>query len=136
VLEQVAQAGSTEEAVAKSVVRWAGQARVQVRGGRGIYDRSLTMYADSGRGKGVLCLYAAQNGNHPMLELRLEQWRSMPPYDSDSGIARLAADLFALGLPRLEGENLRTAIRPSVPLSELAGGRLGGVLSLADKILA
>jgi hypothetical protein len=63
VLEQVARAGADAEAVARSVVGWAvGHSNVGVKGGRCTVDRSLTMYADSGRGKGVLCLYAAENG--------------------------------------------------------------------------
>ena len=71
VLEQVAWAGEDAKAVAKALMGWAaGHAGIRTKGGRGLTDRALTMYSDSGQGKGVLSLYAAGNGGGPMLELR------------------------------------------------------------------
>jgi hypothetical protein len=78
VLEQVACAGRDAETIARAVVGWANSHHpcIQIKGGRGKNDRAFTMYADSGRGKGVLSLYAAENGGGPMLEFLL-RW-SLP----------------------------------------------------------
>ena len=134
VLEQVAYAGSDVEAIAKAVVGWANShSCIQIRGGRGRTDRAFTMYADSGRGKGVLSLYAAENGGGPMLELRIEQICSMPPYDSDEAHAQLTVDLRALGIPRLDAEEILTVPRPNIPLDQLTGGRLERLLTLVDR---
>jgi hypothetical protein len=120
VLEQVAYAGGDAEAIAKAMVGWANShSCIQNRGGRGRTGRAFTMYADSGRGKGVLSLYAAENGGGPMLELRIEQICSMPPSDSDEAQAQLTVDLRALGIPRLDAEEILTAIRPNIPLDQL-----------------
>ena len=136
VLEQVAYAGGDAEAIAKAVIGWANShSCIQIRGGRGRADRALTMYADSGRGKGVLSLYAAENGGGPMLELRIEQICSMPPYDSGEAHTQLTADLRALGIPRLDAEEIRSAIRPNIPLDQLTGGRLERLLSLLDRCI-
>src|SRR5215471_2405666 len=125
VMEQVACAGGDAEAVARALIGWANSySCIRIKGGRGRIDRSLTMYADSGRGKGVLSLYAEENGGGPMLELRIEQICSMPPYDSDEAHVQLTADLRALGIPRLDAEEILTATRPNVPLDQLTGGRL------------
>jgi hypothetical protein len=52
VVEQVAWAGEDAKAVARALIRWAaGHAGIAIRGGRGLTDRAVTMYADSGRGK-------------------------------------------------------------------------------------
>jgi hypothetical protein len=100
VLAQVAWAGEDGKAVARALVGWAaGHAGIGIKGGRGLTDRALTMYADSGRGKGVLSLYAAENGGGPMLELRMEQICSMPPYDHDEARTQLIDDFRALGIP-------------------------------------
>jgi hypothetical protein len=134
VLEQVGRAGGPAEAVARAVVDWAvGHPNLGLRGGRGTIDRSLTMYADSGRGKGVLCLYAAENGGGPMLEVRIESMCSMPPYDDAR--AQLMTDLCALGIPRLDSEDILTAVRPSVPLDQLSGGRLERLLTLVERFI-
>jgi hypothetical protein len=136
VLEQVASAGGDAEAVAKAVVGWANSHPfVRIKGGRGRFDRALTMYADSGRGKGVLSLYAAENGGGPMLELRIEQICSMPPYDSDEAHVQLTADLRGLGIPRLDHEEILTAPRPNIPLDQLTGGRLESLLTLVDRCI-
>jgi hypothetical protein len=63
----------------------------------------------------VLSLYAAENGGGPMLELRVERICSMPPYDSDEARVRLAADVRALNIPRLDAEEILTATRPNIP---------------------
>ena len=53
VLAQVAWAGEDAKAVARALVGWAaGHAGIGIKGGRGLTDRALTMYADSGRVSG------------------------------------------------------------------------------------
>ena len=136
VLEQVACAGGDAEAVARAVVGWANShPRIRIKGGKGRFDRALTMYADPGRGKGVLSLYAAENGGGPMLELRIEQICSMPPYDSDEARVQLTADLRALDIPRLDHEEILAAPRPNIPLDQLTGGRLECLLILVDRCI-
>jgi hypothetical protein len=136
VLEQVACAGEDAETVARALVGWAdSHPCIRIKGGRGWFDRALTMYADSGRGKGVLSLYAAENGGGPMLELRIEQIFSMPPYDSDEARVQLTADLRALGVPRLDHGEILTATRPNIPLDQLTGGRLECLLTLVDRCI-
>jgi hypothetical protein len=132
VLEQVACAGGEAEAVAKVLIVWANSHSIGIKGGRGKKDRALTMHADSGRGKGVLSLFAAENGGGPMLELRLKQICSMPPYDSDEAHVKLTADLRALDIPRLNDEEILTAVRPNIPLDQLTDGRLERLLTLVD----
>jgi hypothetical protein len=46
-----------------------------------------------------------------MLELRIEQTCSMPPYDHDEARIQLMDDFRALGIPRLDAEDIPTAIR-------------------------
>lgn len=136
VLEQVACAGRDAETIARAVVGWASSHPcIQIKGGRGKTDRAFTMHADSGRGKGVLSLYAAENGGGPMLELRIEQICSMPPYDSNEAHVQLKADLQALGIPRLDVEEILTATRPNIPLDQLTGGRLERLLTLVDRCI-
>ena len=137
VLAQVAWAGEDAKAVARALVAWAaGHAGVGIKGGRGLADRALTIYADSGGGKGVLSLYAAENGGGPMLELRMEQICSMPPYDHDEARTQLIGDFRALGIPRLDAEDIPTAVRPNIPLDQLTSGRLERLLALVDRCLA
>ena len=134
VLEQVAWAGEDAEAVARTLIGWAaGHAGIRIRGGRGLTDRAFTMYADSGRGKGVLSLYAAENGGGPMLELRMEQI-SRPLHDHEAR-TQLMDDFRALGIPRLDAEDIATATRPNIPLDQLASGRLERLLTLVDRCL-
>ena len=130
VLEQVAYAGRDAETIGRAVVGWANShSCIQIKGGRGKTDRAFTMYAGSGRGKGVLSLYAAENDGGPMLELRIEQICSMPPYDSNEAHVQLEADLRALGIPRLDVEGILTAARPNIALDQLTGGRLERLLT-------
>ena len=56
-----------------------------------------------------------------------------PPYDRSSARVQLTADLQALGIPRLNEANALTGERPNIPLSELAGERITGLLSLVDR---
>jgi hypothetical protein len=136
VLEQVACEGGDAEAVARALVGWANShSCIRIKGGRGRIDRSLTLYADSSRGKGVLSLYAAENGGGPMLELRIEQICSMPPYDSEEAHVELTAYLCALGIPRLDDEDILTATRPNIPLKQLTGGRLECLLTLVERCI-
>jgi hypothetical protein len=136
VLEQVARAGGDAGAMARALIGWAdSHSCIQVKGGRGKTDKALTMYAGSGRGKGVLSLYAAENGGGPMLELRIAQICTMPPYDSDEAHVRLKAELRALGIPRLDSEKILTATRPNIPLDQLTGGRLERLLRLIDRCI-
>jgi len=83
VLEAPKDAGELAQ-TAKAVLRWADGHRpfIRVLGGRGWSDRSLTMYAGSGRRKGVLTLYAAENGGGPQLEIQLNYMSSMSPRTS------------------------------------------------------
>ena len=137
VLEQVALAGEDAEAIARAVVDWADDhIGIGIKGGRGLTDRAFTMYTDSGRGKGVLSLYGAENDGGPMLELRIKQICSMPPYDHDEARIQLMDDLRALNIPRLDAEDLSTAIRPNVPLDQLTNGRLERLLTLVNRCLA
>ena len=137
VLEQVAWAGEDAEAVARALVGWAvGHEGIRIRGGRGLTDRAFTVYADSGRGKGVLSLYAAENGGGPMLELRMEQICSMLPYDHDEARTQLIDDFRVLGIPRLDAEDIPTAVRPNIPLEQLTNGRLDRLLALVDRCFA
>lgn len=137
VLAQVAWSGEGAEAIARTVVGWAGgHAGIEIKGGRGLADRALTMYLRSGRGKGLLSLYAAENGGGPMLEVRMEQICSMPPYDDDEARIQLIDDFRALDIPRLDAEDIPTAIRPNIPLDQLTSGRLERLLALVDKCLA
>ena len=137
VLAQVAWAGQDAEAIARTVVGWAvGHSGIGIKGGRGLADRALTMYVGSGRGKGVLSLFAAENGGGPMLELRMEQICSVPPYDNDEARILLIDDFRALGIPRLDAEDIPSAIRPNIPLDQLTSGRLERLLALVDRCLA
>ena len=85
------------------------------------------------RGKGVLSLYAAENGGGPMLELRMEQI-SRPLHDHEAR-PQLMDDFRALGIPRLDAEDIATATRPNIPLDQLASGRLERLLTLVDRCL-
>jgi hypothetical protein len=137
VLEKVAGAGGDAEAVARALIGWANSHYpcIRIKGGKGDKDPSLTMYADSAQGKGVLSLFAAENGGGPMLELRILQIRSMSPYDSDEAHVQLTADLRALGIPRLDYEKILAADRPNIHLNQLTGGRLERLLTLVDRCI-
>lgn len=45
-------------------------------------------------------------------------------------------DFRALGIPRLDAEDIPTAIRPNIPLDQLTSGRLERLLTLVDQCLA
>lgn len=81
----------------------------------------------------MLSLYAALNGGNPALEVRIQQMCRTPPYDGGDGRARLAANLRALGIPRLQAPDVLSEVRPSVPLAELTGERLKPLLSVVDR---
>ena len=56
-----------------------------------------------------------------------------PPYDHQQARDRLTADLHALGIPRLDREDVLHNKRPEIPLAELTHGRLERLLSLIDR---
>ncbi len=56
-----------------------------------------------------------------------------PPYDRSRASDRLTAALQALGTPRLQEANALTSERLSIPLNELADGRITGLLSVIDR---
>jgi hypothetical protein len=136
VLEQVMLAGEEAGTLVSALLDWAADHHLGIKGGRGLIDRSVTLYADSGRGKGLLSLYAAENGGGPMLELRIERMCRMPPYDRDEARDQLTADLRALGIGRLDAQNILTAVRPNIPLGQLTTERLERLLALVDRCLA
>jgi hypothetical protein len=70
-----------------------------------------------------------------MLELRIEQICSMPPYDHHEARIQLMDDFHALGIPRLDAEDIPTAVRPNVPLNQLTSGRLERLLALVELCL-
>ena len=119
---------------AKAVLEWADGHRpfIRVLGGRGWSDRSLIMYAGSGRPRGVLTLYAAENGGGPKLEIQIDFMSIMSPRDFHQARADLIAKLRALGIPRLQADDVLTMQRPNVPLSQLAGDCLESLLSVID----
>jgi hypothetical protein len=45
----------------------------------------------------------------------------------------LTSQLQALGIPRLQETNALTSERPNIPLSELTGARITGLLSVVDQ---
>ena len=59
---------------------------------------------------------------------------AMPPYDRGPARERLAEELQALGIPRLREANALTSERPNIPLSELTGDRVTGLLSVVDQL--
>ena len=59
----------------------------------------------------------------------------MPPYDYEARI-QLMDDFRALGIPRLDAEDMPTATRPNIPLDQLTSGRLERLLTLVDRCLA
>jgi len=60
-------------------------------------------------------------------------WNCGSPYDRGEARDQLTADLRALGIARLDTENILTAIRPNIPLDQLTGGRLERLLTLVDR---
>jgi hypothetical protein len=138
VLEALNTAGDSAAAAGAAVHSWAAaHPRIRITGGTGTSDRSFTMAADTGRGAspyvGVLGLYATPRGGRPFLEIRIRSMLATPPYDRGPSREHLTADLQALGIPRLNEANALTGERPNIPLGELAGGRITGLLSVVDQ---
>jgi hypothetical protein len=138
VLEQIAQAGDDEAAVASVVRGWAERhPYIQLTGGTGVSHPSILMSADSGRAqsryRGMLALYASPQGESPMLEIRVKRMCRTPPYRRAEMRERLLADPKALGIPRLDTEDALAGKRPNIPLSQPTGGRAERLLSLVDQ---
>lgn len=138
VLEALAPAGQEVAAAGAAVHSWAAaHPGIRITGGTGLSDRSFTMAADTGRGtapyRGVLSLYASPKGGRPFLEIRLRPMYAMPPYDRSPARERLTEDLQGLGIPRLQEANALTSERPNIPLSELTGDNITGLLSVIDQ---
>jgi hypothetical protein len=133
VLTQVALDGDDAVSLARAVVVWAERhyPYLRIRGGTGWTDRSLTIYAGLGRGRGVLSLYAAGNGGSPKLEIQIDHMCSMA---DNYAVARsgLLASLRAIGIPRLDEGDVLTMVRPNIPLADLSRGRLEFLLSVVD----
>jgi hypothetical protein len=138
VLESLGPAGREIAAAGAAVHSWAAaHSRIRITGGSGLSDRSFTMAADTGRGtspyRGVLGQYATPRNGRPFLEIRIRQMLATPPYDRNPARERLAADLQAIGILRLQTADALTGERPNIPLSELAGDRISGLLSVIDR---
>ncbi|HEY6309861.1 MAG TPA: hypothetical protein VIY52_03520 [Streptosporangiaceae bacterium] len=139
VLETVTEgAGADGAAVANAVINWAAaHPYIQISGGTGISYPSITMSADSGRAswryRGVLSLYGSPNGERPFVEIRVKRMCSTPPYLGAEDEERLTANLRALGIPRLDDEPALADKRPNIPLDQLTGGRIEGLLSVVDQ---
>ena len=138
VLEALTAAGNEAAAAGAAVHSWAtAHAHIRVTGGTGTTDRSFTMAADTRRGTspylGVLGLYATPRFGRPFLEIRIRSMLATPPYDRSSARVQLTADLQALGIPRLNEADALTSERPNIPLIELTGERITGLLSVVDR---
>ncbi len=138
VLEALNAAGDSAATVGASVHSWAAvHPRIRITGGTGTTDRSFTMAADTGRGTspyvGVLGLYATPRFGRPFLEIRIRSMLATPPYDRSQAREQLTADLQALGIPRLNEASALTSERPNIPLGELTGERITGLLSVVDQ---
>jgi hypothetical protein len=137
VLESVAQAGEDATTVAAIVLDWAKRhPHIQITGGRGLSYPSVIMSGDSGhstaRFRGVLALYGSPHNGPPMLEVRVNQMCTTPPYLRNEIRARLTAGLHALGIPRLDAEEMLADKRPNIPLEQLTSGRAEQLLDLID----
>ena len=138
VLESLGPAGQETAAAGAAVHSWAAaHPWIRITGGSGLTDRSFTMAADTGRDtsphRGVLGVYATPRNGRPFLEIRIGPMLATPPYHRSPALERLTADLQALGIPRLQAANAFTSARPNIPLSELAGDRITGLLSVIDR---
>ena len=67
-----------------------------------------------------------------MLEIRVNQMCSTPPYLRQETRARLTADLHTLGIPRLDAEQALADKRPNIPLDQLTSGRAERLLGLME----
>jgi hypothetical protein len=137
VLESIAQAGQDPVTVANTVLDWANRhPHIQITGGRGLSYPSVTLSADSGHRisqfRRVLSLYGSPRGESPMLEIRVNQMCSTPPYLRQETRARLTADQHTLGIPRLDAEQALADKRPNIPLDQLTSGRAERLLGLVE----
>jgi hypothetical protein len=137
VLASIAEAGEDAAAVASTVLNWAtAHPHVRLAGGRGLSYPSVIMSADTGRGndrfRGILALYAGLGTEPPMLEIRVNRMCRTPPYRGADTQARLTADLRALGIPRLDGEQNLVDKRPNIPLNQLTSARAERLLAIVD----
>jgi hypothetical protein len=73
------------------------------------------------------------HGDSPVLEIRIKRMGRTPPYNRTETRAQLTADLQAMGIPRLDAEDMLIDKRPNIALNELAGGRAGRLLALVDR---
>ena len=139
-LEQVlaSDGGDALAETAKAILHWAQGHHpfLRILGGRGWSDRSLIMYAGSGHGRGVLTLYAAENGGGPMLEVQIDYMSSMSPQGYHRAREYLVSRLRELDIPRLQADDVLGMSRPNIPLSQLASGRLEPLLSMIDEWIA
>jgi hypothetical protein len=140
VLESIAHAGQEAATVAATVLDWAMRhPQIQITGGRGLSYPSVTLSADPGRSSSgfrrVLSLYGSPRSEPPMLEIRVNQMCSTPPYLRPETRARLTADLHTLGIPRLDAEQALADKRPNIPLDQLTSGRAERLLGLVDRWL-
>jgi FHA domain len=130
VLNDVAQAGQGAAAVAAAVCDWAtAHPRLTITGGTGASYPFLTVHADFGASRriGLLSLH----GGPAVLEVRVGQMCSVPPYDGDAARVRFTAGLHALGIMGLKDVPLGK--KPSIPLDDLADGRAERLLHLLDR---
>lgn len=135
VLAAVGQAGGNAAAIVRTVRDWALPPNLRITGGVGRTYPSFTVRASTRPTAGtapcgVLTLYADSRGSGPALEVRVIEMCSTPPYDREPARGRLTADLRALGIPRLDREDVPYRKRPEIPLAELTDGRLERLLSL------
>jgi hypothetical protein len=70
-----------------------------------------------------------------MLEIRVNEMCSTPPYLRADARMRLTADLHALGIPRLDDEQNLVDKRPNIPLNQLTNGRPERLLAIVDNWL-
>lgn len=138
VLAAVGQAGDNAAAIARTVSDWSALPNFRITGGAGLTYPSFTGLADTGRATGarpcgVLSLYADSHGSGPALEVRVNEMCNRPPYDRQQARERLTADLHALGIPRLDREDVLCHKRPEIPLAELTDGRVERLFALIDR---
>ncbi len=140
VLEAVGQTGGNAAAMVRAVRDWAEPPNLRITSGTGRTYPSFTVRASTRptagtAPRGVLTLYADSHGSGPALEVRVIEMCSTPPYDRQPARDGLIADLHALGIPRLDREDVLCRKRPEIPLGELTDGRLERLLALIGRWL-
>lgn len=138
VLTAAGQAGDNAAAIAHTVTNWATLRNFQITVGTGSTYPSFTVRVDTGRAtgrrlRGILTLYADSHRTGPALEVRVNEMCNISPYDRQQARERLTADLHALGIPRLNREDVLCRKRPEIPLAELTHGRVERLLALIDR---